>query len=156
MITCDGRKVGLAINPAEVSDTGDYACLLANPVGEAESRCNVAIRKVFQKPNFVQKFTDLQQLPMYDAKFPAKVVGVPQPELKWYHNDKPIKENDKYKMKYDGDTCCLYITDCEAADEGLYSCVAKNREGQASCEARLDVVDKMYAFLLVKYKILIT
>lgn len=91
----------------------------------------------------IYRFSDLQQLPTLDAKFPAKVVGVPHPTLSWYLNDKPLKEGDKYKMKYDGDTCCLYVRNCIPADSGLYSCVAKNREGTASCEARLEVVDKM-------------
>lgn len=55
MLTCDGVKVGIITHPAEVSDSGVYQCLLANPVGETEAKVNVHVRKVFQKPNFVSK-----------------------------------------------------------------------------------------------------
>lgn len=55
MLTCDGVKVGIITHPAEVSDSGVYQCLLANPVGETEAKVNVHVRKVYQKPNFVSK-----------------------------------------------------------------------------------------------------
>lgn len=55
MFTCDGKRVGIIINPAEVSDTGIYQCLLANPLGETEAKTEVHVRKIFQKPNFVTR-----------------------------------------------------------------------------------------------------
>lgn len=55
IITCDGKRVGLSINPAEVPDSGAYSCLLANPLGETESKCDVSVRKLYQKPNFLTR-----------------------------------------------------------------------------------------------------
>lgn len=55
ILTCDGRKVGIIINPADINDTGVYQCLLANPLGEIETKVNAHVRKVYQKPNFVSK-----------------------------------------------------------------------------------------------------
>jgi hypothetical protein len=72
MLTCDGRKIGIVINPSEITDSGEYQCLLANPLGEVEARVDVHVRKIFQRPNFVSRFSDLQVLPTLDAKFPAR------------------------------------------------------------------------------------
>ncbi|KAL7050000.1 hypothetical protein ACKWTF_003934 [Chironomus riparius] len=143
MLTCDGRKVGIVINPSEISDSGMYQCLLANPLGEVESRVNVHVRKIFQKPNFMSRFSDLQVLPGHDAKFPARVTGIPKPDVLWYKNEKPIHSNDKYTIKYDGDTAVLYVRNCVSDDNGLYTCSARNREGEDSCDARLEITKQI-------------
>ncbi|KAI4489747.1 hypothetical protein M0804_003929 [Polistes exclamans] len=144
MMTCDGKKVTLEINPSDAKDQGVYACHLTNPLGEDTSNANAKIRKVFQAPSFTQKFTDLQQLPDFDVKFPAKISGIPKPDVSWYFNNQPIlKDNDKYKIKRDCDACCLYVKDCTYDDTGIYKCKAVNRAGEAECSAHLKVVDKI-------------
>ncbi|XP_047985115.1 obscurin isoform X1 [Leguminivora glycinivorella] len=142
-LTCDGKRVGLEISDMELPDAGVYAVKLVNPLGEDATQGKIDVRKVYQPPRFSQKFTDLQQLPTFDAKFPARVTGVPAPEISWYKNGSPIYESEKYHMKRDGDACCLYVRNLELGDSGTFKCVAKNREGEASCEAALEVVDKI-------------
>ncbi|XP_028176186.1 obscurin [Ostrinia furnacalis] len=143
LLTCDGKRVGLEISEAELPDAGKYGVTLVNPLGEDNSEAAVNVRKVYTPPTFSQRFTDLQQLPKFDAKFPARVLGVPAPEISWYKNGAPLRHGDKYNIKRDGDACCLYVRDLVPEDAGTYKCVAKNREGEASCEAALDVVDKI-------------
>ncbi|XP_044021283.1 obscurin isoform X3 [Aphidius gifuensis] len=144
LMTNDGKKVGLEINPCTPKDAGVYRCKLVNPLGEDSSSAISTIRKVYQKPNFSQRFTDLQQLLGRDAKFPARITGLPKPDVAWYFKDKLIpKNNDKYKIKRDGDICCLYVTDCSPSDIGKYKCRAVNKEGEASCEANLDIVEEI-------------
>lgn len=143
LLTCDGKRVGIEINPVEMPDTGIYSVKLVNPLGEDSSEGKITVRKVFQQPTFSQKFTDLQQLPTFDAKFPARVFGKPTPDITWYKNDSLLKPSDKYSMKRDGDACCLYVRDLSLDDAGVYKCIAKNKEGEASCEANLEVVDKI-------------
>jgi hypothetical protein len=95
-----------------------------------------------------QYFSFLIQLPTFDAKFLARVTGIPQPDITWYFNDQLITpgtgaDTDKYRVKRDGDAVCLYVRDCKPSDSGSYKCRASNCDGEASCEATLDVVDKM-------------
>lgn len=143
-MSCDGKKVGLQINPCKHTDAGVYGCRLSNPQGEDTTSANAIVRKVYQSPIFTQRFSDLQQLPTFDAKFPARITGIPHPEVTWYFNDKPIlKDDDKYKIKRDGDACCLYVKDCTYDDSGKYKCRAVNKGGEAECTANLAVVDKM-------------
>ncbi|KAE8753085.1 hypothetical protein FOCC_FOCC000008 [Frankliniella occidentalis] len=60
-ITCDGKKVGLEINPCNLADVGAYTCRLTNPLGTAEAAAQGNVRKVFTPASFLQKFTDMQQ-----------------------------------------------------------------------------------------------
>ncbi|XP_022821456.1 obscurin isoform X5 [Spodoptera litura] len=142
-LTCDGKRVGLEISSMELPDAGVYSIKLVNPLGEDSSDGNINVRKVYSAPTFSQKFTDLQQLPTFDAKFPARVFGIPFPEISWYKDGALLRPSDKYSMKRDGDAACLYVRDLAPADAGRYQCVARNREGQATCEANLEVVDKI-------------
>ncbi|XP_055686183.1 obscurin isoform X3 [Lutzomyia longipalpis] len=143
LVTCDGKNVGLVINPVEITDSGTYKCLLANPLGEDQSESQASVRKVYQRPQFTHKLIDLQELPKNDAKFPYKLSGIPAPDVTWYFNDNPISDGHKYKIKSEGDIGCLYVKNCSPSDTGVYKCVARNREGQDSTQARLDVVDKI-------------
>ncbi|OAD62661.1 Muscle M-line assembly protein unc-89 [Eufriesea mexicana] len=143
-VTCDGKKTELEINPCESKDVGLYECRISNPLGEDSTKATANIRKIYQPPSFMQEFKDLQQLPTHDAKFLARVTGVPQPDITWYFNDKPIiQDDDKYKIKRDGDVCCLYVKDCTYDDSGTYKCKAVNKGGEAECVANLTVVDEI-------------
>lgn len=144
IITCDGNKIGLEIYPCELKDGGTYGCQLKSPLGDDKTSAHAIVRKVYQKPHFTQTFTDLQQVADFDAKFMARVSGVPRPDIAWYFNDKPIlRDSDKYKIKRDGDACCLYVRNCAPTDNGRYKCRAVNKDGEAECQARLIVVDEM-------------
>lgn len=82
-------------------------------------------------------------MPTYDAKFPCKITGVPQPVVSWTKDGEPIHESLKYHIKHEGDSYGLYIRDCKPEDAGAYKCHAHNKQGEASCEATLQIVDKM-------------
>lgn len=83
------------------------------------------------------------QLPDRDAKFPCRVSGVPQPEVTWSKDGKPLTETDKFRIKRDGDACCLYVINCQPSDAGVYRAMATNQEGQDVCTATLEVVKEM-------------
>lgn len=143
MMTCDGKRVGLIINPANVTDSGVYSCLLANPIGEDMSKCNANVRKIYKKPYFSLRLFDQPTILNLDAKLPVRVHGVPYPELTWTFNNMLIKNSKKYTIKHDGDNSILHIRSCTLEDIGTYRCVAKNIEGEDSTQAHMDVVDKM-------------
>ncbi|KAI5693209.1 hypothetical protein M8J75_011082 [Diaphorina citri] len=136
-------QVGLNIAKAEPVDAGKYTCTLENKHGKASSSGEIQVRKLYQAPHFLQKFTDQQQLPKRDAKFLARVTGVPTPTVQWYRDGVAIESDDKYRIKRDDEMVCLYVRRCSLDDEAEYKVVAKNREGEVSCEARLKVVDQL-------------
>ena len=128
----DGDKLTVEIAKALKSDEGDYQLTLANPSGVESAKARVNVRKIFNPPTFSQKFSDVQQLPTYDAKFLARVTGNPKPTVGWTFNGEPIHESDKYKIKRDGDVCALFVRDCAPERAGRYACVASNSEGNST------------------------
>ncbi|XP_064554448.1 obscurin isoform X2 [Drosophila montana] len=143
LMTCDGKHVGLNIKPVKTSDSGNYSCLLANPLGEDSSLCNANVRKVYKPPIFTQKISDQQQVFGNNAKIPVTVSGVPYPELTWFFQNKPIEVSEKYAIKNDGDHHLLIVNDCQAADIGEYKCIASNKEGKDITQGRLEVVNEL-------------
>lgn len=140
LMTCDGKSVGLTINPVLPSDSGVYSCLLANPLGEDVSECIANVRKVFKKPQFTQKLINVQQAVGKDAKMAVTVSGVPYPELFWYCNDKPLQDSNKYEVKNDGDYHVLHVYNLNHEDAGTFKCIARNREGEDITTCHLEVV----------------
>ncbi|XP_026820148.1 obscurin-like isoform X6 [Rhopalosiphum maidis] len=141
--TCDGYKVGLEILDTNTGDAGQYTCTLTNDLGATKSECQVGIRKLYQAPVFTQRFSHNQQLLSRDAKFHARVTGVPSPSIIWHKNGHQLTNGDKYKLKRDGEVCSLTISDVNGDDAGLYSCIATNRDGTATCEAQLSIAPRI-------------
>ncbi|XP_060852350.1 obscurin isoform X3 [Rhopalosiphum padi] len=141
--TCDGYKVGLEILDTNTGDAGQYTCTLTNNLGATKSECQVGIRKLYQAPVFTQRFSHNQQLLSRDAKFHARVTGVPSPNIIWHKNGHQLTNGDKYKLKRDGEVCSLTISDVNGDDAGLYSCIATNRDGTATCEAQLSIAPRI-------------
>lgn len=72
--------------------------------------------------------------------YKARVVGVPEPEVKWYKDWQPITESARIKISsYDPDIFVLTINDAIAKDAGLYSCSARNVAGCVSASAMVHV-----------------
>lgn len=64
--TFDGEKAILRVPVAEREHQGVYKCILENDEGKAESASNVTINKVYRPPSFVQKFTDQEQVIVFN------------------------------------------------------------------------------------------
>ena len=70
----------------------------------------------------------------------AKVKGTPNPEVEWQKDGKPIRDGRRVKIDKDKDGVhSVRIPKAETADQGEYSCIAKNKAGKATCSAKLSV-----------------
>ncbi|XP_067439601.1 striated muscle preferentially expressed protein kinase-like [Thunnus thynnus] len=70
-----------------------------------------------------------------DIRLRVSVAGFPKPSLTWYHNDKLLPPSEAQ------DSGGLWIRDCHTSDAGLYTCMATNELGEASCSAVLAIMD---------------
>ena len=73
----------------------------------------------------------------------AKVTGKPEPEVKWYRDDKEIKATFKIVMKKTEEVCTLTISSVTLQMTGVYKCVATNKAGEATHTAKITVSEKM-------------
>ncbi|KAM9835843.1 striated muscle preferentially expressed protein kinase [Aulostomus maculatus] len=86
-------------------------------------------------PAFIRKLRKAAVGTGCDIRLRVTVVGSPKPSLAWYHNDQLLPPSEAQ------DSGGLWIRDCHTIDAGLYTCVATNELGEASCSAVLAVMD---------------
>ena len=73
------------------------------------------------------------------ARFEAVVTGLPQPDVIWLKDDKPVEQSDRVVIERKGNTNILSIKKSEAGDIGAYKIQATNEAGEDSCLASLSV-----------------
>ena len=101
-------------------------------------------------PKFIRTMRKAEVIEGSAARFDVKLTGSPEPEVQWLKDDKPVKENRKFRSDEDDDgVFSLFVNDVEVDDEGVYKCVATNIKGEVSCEAELLVEGKMLLLLLL-------
>lgn len=110
--------------------------LAKNNFGEAITSCVILLKEpvsvsvVPEKKIVIEMETikpsvqlPLKNLSVFEGK-PARldcvIVGVPEPEVIWYHNEKPVKESQDVRLLFQGDHCSLIIQDALLADAGNY------------------------------------
>lgn len=79
-----------------------------------------------------------------DIELECRLVAVPEPEITWLFNNKEVKTSDTVTVSTQSDmhmySTVLQIKKVENNQEGTYTVVAKNREGQATVNIVLKVV----------------
>lgn len=91
-------------------------------------------------PKFEQNFTETKITEGEDIKLTAKVSGNPVPDVIWQKGGKPIREGRRIKIdKSKNGVHSLRIPRAQADDGGEYTCIARNKAGEASCSAKLTV-----------------
>ena len=96
-------------------------------------------------PKFVRTMRKAKVIEGSAARFDVKLTGSPEPEVQWLKDEKPLKENRKFRFDEDDDgVFSLFVNDVEVDDEGVYKCKASNVKGEVSCTAELIVEGKFY------------
>ena len=97
----------------------------------------------YKKPYFVKVPKNAEVRDGTVVKLECVVFGRPTPVLTWYFNGKELKEDAAHKALVNEEGVhSLLITPAGFADAGVYTCVARNKAGEASFEVELKVVDK--------------
>ncbi|XP_014907071.1 striated muscle preferentially expressed protein kinase isoform X2 [Poecilia latipinna] len=86
-------------------------------------------------PFFIRKLRKAAVGTGCDIRLRVSVSGHPKPSMTWYHNDELISPSEAQ------DSGGLWIRDSHTNDAGMYTCVASNDLGEASCSAVLAVMD---------------
>lgn len=128
----------LDIQNLEFLDQAEWKCVATNDFGHSVTSCflKLIIPRHYKKPRFLENL----QAVLSDegaVNLECKVIGVPQPVLKWYKDGEELKPGDIHRIISGQDgTCCL----------GTYTCEAQNCMGIASSSASLlGIEDSMKA-----------
>uniref|UniRef100_A0A3P8UD98 Myopalladin n=1 Tax=Amphiprion percula TaxID=161767 RepID=A0A3P8UD98_AMPPE len=162
----------LHIESTTSDDDGNYTIMAANPQGRIScsghlivqsgpprnrmtpihsQRVRTRIQEVeseqtqerFFRPHFLQAPGDMMAHEGRLCRLDCKVSGLPNPELMWLVNGKPIYPDIYHKMLVrENGIHSLVIDPLMQGDAGTYTCIASNKAGQSSFSLDLKVVEK--------------
>lgn len=94
---------------------------------------------VTQPPPIITQGPANQTLPLKSlAILPCKAVGHSTPVISWKKNGNNLNERDEDSARFTQlTTGALQIHDLQKEDSGIYTCVAKNQDGESSWSANL-------------------
>ncbi|XP_053595989.1 uncharacterized protein LOC128667983 [Microplitis demolitor] len=119
----------LEIHKLEFADQAEWKCIAENDFGHSITSCflKLIIPRHFKKPKFLESLRAILS-EEGAVNLECKVIGVPQPVLKWYKDGAELKPGDIHRIISGQDgTCCL----------GTYTCEASNCMGSVSSSASL-------------------
>ena len=119
----------LEVKKLEFMDQAEWKCVATNDFGHSVTSCflKLVIPKHFKKPKFLESLRAILS-EEGAVNLECKVIGVPQPVLKWYKDGEELKPGDIHRIISGQDgTCCL----------GTYTCEATNCMGSVSSSASL-------------------
>ena len=64
-----------------------------------------------------------------EVSLDVTINGKPKPDVKWYKDDKPLRESNRLDIKARGDKHSVVILGIKAEDSGVYKCEAKSKMG---------------------------
>lgn len=153
----ENEVASLCIAETFPKDGGVYKMTAANVMGNVSSTCNVTVKGLLPnetsdsemasdveptKPSIQVQLKDQSALEGNTVMLECIIVGHPEPEVIWYHNDEPVKESDDILLLFQGDHCSLLIKDVYVEDAGDYKVVAINSAGEASSFCHLSVTSR--------------
>nr|XP_043901187.1 myopalladin isoform X3 [Solea senegalensis] len=162
----------LHIESTTSDDDGNYTIMAANPQGRIScsghlivqtgpprnrltpihsQRVRARIQQVeseqteerFFQPHFLQAPGDMMAHEGRLCRLDCKVSGLPNPELMWLVNGRPIYPDLYHKLLVrENGIHSLVIDPLTQRDGGTYTCIASNKAGQSSFSLELKVVEK--------------
>ncbi|KAM8738896.1 myopalladin isoform 2-T2 [Acanthopagrus schlegelii] len=138
-ISCSGHLI-VQTGPPRTRMTPIHSQRVRTRIQEVESE---QTQERFFRPHFLQAPGDMLAHEGRLCRLDCKVSGLPNPELMWLVNGKPIYPDLLHKMLVrENGVHSLIIDPLTQNDEGTYTCIASNKAGQSSFSLELKVVEK--------------
>ncbi|TDH08594.1 hypothetical protein EPR50_G00099190 [Perca flavescens] len=107
---------------------------------EEEIYISEQMQDITDAPPSIQVPTeDLCVEPGQPATFTAIITGRPTPNIQWYKDGEELAANNNVEIVQHGARCTVTIVCPDSEDSGIYTCLAYNDSGHASCQAELTV-----------------
>uniref|UniRef100_A0A158PAH3 Protein kinase domain-containing protein n=1 Tax=Angiostrongylus cantonensis TaxID=6313 RepID=A0A158PAH3_ANGCA len=147
-------EYSLTIVKAYAEDSGEYKCIARNPIGEAESVCNVRIEEPednrtmkideSKAPKFSMHLADSREVPEGSELILTCIVnGSPHPSIAWLKDGKRLSLTGK-DATYENGVCTLTIIATTTDDAGVYTCKAENIHGTAQSTCTVTITCKFH------------
>jgi len=135
----------LTVEKCTMSDAGVYTAKGVNDVGECETSCTVTVTQAMEEPKFTSLLRSAKAVEGSPIKLEGKMVGHPQPEVKWMYNDQEWEpDNSRVKQFVNPDgTFGLVFEETTGEDKGAYVAIAYNSEGTARSLANVAIKTRL-------------
>lgn len=80
------------------------------------------------------------------VKMESRVSGSQPLAATWFKDNSEICSSDKYDVSFKNNMAVLCIRDCSVSDSSVYTCVASNEAGKASCLVSLTITGMSASF----------
>ncbi|XP_048864175.1 myopalladin isoform X2 [Brienomyrus brachyistius] len=154
----DGNYTVMAANPQGRSSCSGHLIVQTGPVRRrltpmihtqrVNSRSQEAeegepIQERFFQPHFLQVPGDMVAHEGKLCRLDCKVSGLPNPELMWLRNGRPMVPDLRHRMLVrENGVHSLLIDPLTKGDAGTFTCIATNKAGQNSFSLELTVMEK--------------
>ena len=135
----------LTIREVKLVDEGEYMCTATNKVGTASCAVQLVVEETVVAPEFTRRLSSVELAEGDLARFDVRVVGTPEPQVRWFKENTELQDSEHYEMLSDDNMHSLAIRECALGDAGLYRCVATNDGGEAACTGELKVTQQQAA-----------
>ncbi|XP_041860427.1 myosin binding protein Ha isoform X1 [Melanotaenia boesemani] len=92
-----------------------------------------------EAPKFTTPLIDRAATVGYTTKLLCSVRGCPKPKIEWLKNQMVIGDDPKFRQLSNQGICSLEIRKACSFDGGVYTCRAKNAQGEATVSCKLEV-----------------
>ncbi|XP_030278902.1 myosin binding protein Ha isoform X4 [Sparus aurata] len=92
-----------------------------------------------EAPKFTTPLSDRAATVGYTTKLLCSVRGCPKPKIEWLKNQMIIGDDPKFRQISNQGICSLEIRKPCSFDGGVYTCRAKNAQGEATVSCKLEV-----------------
>ncbi|XP_040007931.1 myosin binding protein Ha isoform X2 [Xiphias gladius] len=92
-----------------------------------------------EAPKFTTPLNDRAATVGYTTKLLCSVRGCPKPKIEWLKNQMVIGDDPKFRQISNQGICSLEIRKPCSFDGGVYTCRAKNAQGEATVSCKLEV-----------------
>lgn len=141
--TFDNHVAKLIVSECSESSVGTYTCQATNGAGTVETSCRLNVQDV---PKIEVSESEISQMMrvLSQWKVIAKYKGYPNPKVSWLKNGQPLEVSKHVSVYDDEDDCSttIAIYSVERSDSGIYTIIASNSAGSATCNLNLKVIGK--------------
>ncbi|VDP02268.1 unnamed protein product [Heligmosomoides polygyrus] len=127
-------------NKYSIYNDGDFYYLEVEVVKATEDSSTAQERrrskKTLKAPSFIEVLPGkIKATACEPLSIECSVAGYPAPAIRWLRNGAPLLPNvERYVMSYDGECATLKFALVSVADEGVYTCEARNECGEAKAQ----------------------
>jgi len=101
-----------------------------------------AVKPKGEKPSFMKDLKSERVIEGDDLKLSCVMTGKPEPEVKWFKDEEPLKHDRRIRTTCDRGICSMTISDVSMDDTGTYKCHVSNDFGSVSSTAEVNVSRK--------------